>query len=123
MADNMEKSQLFKKRLEDEKTRLEAELLTVGRKNPDRQGDWEPTEPADLDVDTADEEEVAESIGAFEDNAAILTQLERQLLDVNNALKNIENNTYGLCEVCQKEIEMDRLEANPAARTCKTHIK
>ena len=26
---------------------------------------------------------------------------------------------YGICENCKKEIENDRLEVNPAAKTCK----
>jgi len=29
---------------------------------------------------------------------------------------------YGICEVCKKKIEMDRLEVNPAARTCKERM-
>jgi RNA polymerase-binding transcription factor DksA len=31
----------------------------------------------------------------------------------------MENGTYGVCEKSGKPIELDRLMANPAARTCK----
>ena len=30
--------------------------------------------------------------------------------------------TYGTCEVSGEQIEEDRLEADPAARTCKAHM-
>ena len=38
------------------------------------------------------------------------------------ALEKIEKGEYGTCEVCAAEIEEDRLEANPSARTCKAHV-
>jgi hypothetical protein len=40
----------------------------------------------------------------------------------DNVIKKIDENKYGLCEVCGKEIENDRLEANPSAKTCKEHM-
>ena len=42
--------------------------------------------------------------------------------DVKDALHKIETTGYGVCEVCGEKIEEDRLEANPAARTCKAHM-
>ena len=39
-----------------------------------------------------------------------------------DALERIEKGTYGICEVGNEEIEEDRLNANPAARTCKAHL-
>jgi Tfp pilus assembly PilM family ATPase len=44
------------------------------------------------------------------------------LQEVMTALTKIEEGTYGTCEVSGDEIETDRLEANPAARTCKAHM-
>jgi RNA polymerase-binding transcription factor DksA len=41
---------------------------------------------------------------------------------VVHALGKIEAGTYGVCEVSGMDIEEDRLEANPAARTCKAHM-
>jgi RNA polymerase-binding transcription factor DksA len=34
----------------------------------------------------------------------------------------MDSGSYGKCEVCGKAIEADRLEANPAAPTCKEHM-
>ncbi len=112
----------FKTALEVEKQKLEAELSTVGRKNPTNSADWEAVEPEN-GRDRADETEVADGIENFENNAGIVHQLEIQLTAVTKALERIDAGTYGTCEVCGKEIEHDRLEAEPAASTCTDHMK
>ena len=112
----------FKETLEKELTALEDELGTLGRKNPDRKNDWEATEN-DEDVDTADETERADAIEEFETNSAVLSQLEERLNEVKAALEKIENGKFGICEIGGEEIEQDRLDANPAATTCKKHME
>jgi RNA polymerase-binding transcription factor DksA len=112
----------FKDRLLKEKLTLEEELATVGRVNPQNPKDWEAT-VNDADVDSADENEVADKMEEFEEHAAILNPLETQLNEVRHALKKIEEGTYGICEVSGKPIERARLEANPAARTDMHHMK
>ena len=111
----------FKKKLEQEKKLLEKEMSKIGRKNPDRPGDWEATPPV-ADVSQADENTVADTIEGLEDNTAILSTLEERYKDINSGLDKIKHGKYGLCQVCNKEIEVDRLEANPSARTCKEHL-
>lgn len=37
---------------------------------------------------------------------------------IDNALKKINNNTYGLCEDCEELIPEKRLHANPCFKTC-----
>jgi DnaK suppressor protein len=112
----------FKQKLEEEKVKLESELKTVGRINPSNPNDWQAV-PSDMEADAADRLEVAESIDQFEENTAILKELEIQLNDVKHALKKIDDNTYGLCEEDKKPIPVNRLEANPAAKTCIEHAK
>ena len=116
----IENTQHFKELLEKECTKIEGEWKTVARKNPDQAGDWEATEPAQQG--TTEEADMADTMEQFENNNAIVEQLETQLRDVKSALEKIENGTYGTCEVSGDEIEMDRLEANPSARTCKLHM-
>ena len=111
----------FKKLLQKEVKLLEKELKTVGQINPENSKDWQATPPA-KDADLAEKEEVAERIDEYENNTAILKQLETRYNNVKDALEAIKNGTYGYCIVCKKEIENDRLVANPAAKTCKTHI-
>lgn len=42
----------------------------------------------------------------------------RQLLEVGNALKRIEQGSFGKCIFCGKEISYERLEAFPEVQTC-----
>jgi len=107
-------------KLLEEKARLESELSGVGHKNPEIKGDWEPSAP-DLNNPTADVNDVADSIEAFEGNAAIEVELEARLLEVDAALARIEAGTYGFCRICGTAIEDARLHANPAAPTCIAH--
>jgi DnaK suppressor protein len=111
----------FKKRLEAEMQSLESELEKVGRRNPDNPSDWEAV-PNSSESDSADENITADNIEDFEDNKAIVNTLEARYNDVKSGLDKIKHGVYGLCQVCNKEIESDRLEANPAARTCKEHM-
>lgn len=113
----------FKNKLESEKALLEEELEKVGRRNPDNPSDWEATPAlADKDVSAADENTVADSIEEYEDNAAIVSTLEKRYNDIKSGLDKIKHGVYGTCQICGIEIEFDRLDANPSARTCKEHI-
>ena len=118
---NTENLKHFETLLMSEKATLEAELATVGRRNPNNANDWEAT-PVAMDALPADENEVADTIEEFEGNTAILKQLEIRYNDVLLALEKINAGTYGTCEVDGEPIEEDRLGANPAARTCKAHM-
>ena len=111
----------FKSKLEEELHTLEAEMDDVGQKNPEKDGDW-IAEPSQIDTDTAEDSEVADKIEEYEGNSAVLRDLETRYKDVKDALAKIDLGTYGICEVSGKPIEQDRLEANPAARTCKEHM-
>ena len=111
----------YKTRLEGEKKLLEEELSSIGRKNPSNPADWEPVQ-GETNVDPSDRNEVADAIEQYEEHSAILKELETRYNNVLVALKKIEGGTYGICEVGNEEIEQDRLEANPAAKTCKTHM-
>lgn len=114
-------TQYFKDLLLKETKVLEDELASIGRKNPEKKGDWEAV-ATDLDPDNADEFDVAEDLENFENNKAELDQLEMQLNNVKRALKKIDDGKYGICEIGGEEIETDRLEANPSATTCKKHM-
>lgn len=112
----------FKKKLEVELESLENELRSIGRTNPDNPADWEAT-PEKTDIASpADKFETAENITEFEENTAVLKQLEIRYNEVKAALEMIENGTYGICSVGGEEIEKDRLLANPSATTCKAHM-
>jgi len=114
------KTEHFKKKLEEEEARVEAEMVSVGRKNPAVPDDWEPI-PSEVgaEADLADQADVVMSLGS---NAAILADLEARYDTILQALGRIEKGTYGKCEVCAKPIITARLEADPAATTCTDHM-
>ncbi|MCF7865568.1 MAG: TraR/DksA C4-type zinc finger protein [Candidatus Pacebacteria bacterium] len=112
--------QHFKDLLVKEKEILEKDLSSIGRKIDPSGVVWESV--SNQEDNTADREEVASSIESFENNEGAISILETQLHEVNHALEKIEKGTYGICEVSGEEIEIDRLEANPSARTSKKHL-
>lgn len=111
----------YREALVAEKSKLEAELATVGRRNPQNPQDWDAI-PGQHDDDRSDENDNADALNELVNDEAIVRQLETQLAEVEAALGRIEDGTYGICEVSGQKIEADRLEANPAARTCKAHV-
>ncbi|MDP2630951.1 MAG: TraR/DksA C4-type zinc finger protein [Candidatus Uhrbacteria bacterium] len=116
-----EKLTKFKELLSKELTVVENELRSVGRVNPTNPKDWEPV-PDKMDTLAADSNEVADTIESYEENSAILKQLEIRLNEIKEALKKIDNGSYGKCRICDALIDEKRLEANPAANTCQAHM-
>lgn len=110
----------FKKMLQKELVRLESELKSVGRKNPDHPDEWE-AKATDVDIQASDSADIGDNLENYENNNAVLKQLEIEYNDVKAALVRIKKGTYGICEVSHEPIEIGRLEANPSARTCIIH--
>ena len=112
----------FKGKLEEELTLVEKELNELGWKNKET-GEWETTGNT-LDVATpmADSNEAADQLEELAERQSETATLEARRTDVKDALGKIAGDTYGVCETGGEQIEEDRLEANPAARTCKAHM-
>lgn len=113
----------FKQKLEGELATVESELKSVGVQNPQNPNDWEATErKMDVMSAVADPNEAADKQEEYVENRAIVGQLEIRYNNIKRALQKIDAGTYGICEISGHSIEEDRLEANPAARTCKQHM-
>lgn len=111
----------FKKILDGERALLEAELQKIGVRDPSNPSDWVAAKSKD-DSFGADRNDNADIFEEMQDANATISELEVRFEEVNRALKKIDEGTYGICEISGTEIEADRLEANPAARTCKAHM-
>ena len=107
-----------KEKLEAEKNLLEEELASIG-KFDQKTDDWEAVPEEQMNPEP-DENDLADRSENYLERTGILNTLEVRLNDIKNALKEIEENKYGYCDKCEKEIEEDRLDANPAAHTCKS---
>lgn len=101
-----------------ERDAVEEELATYGRVQNDA-GDWHgSTSEKGQEADPID---AADQIEELAVNVPLVEELEKRHHDIIDALEKMEDGTYGICETDQKEIPFDRLEANPAARTCVAH--
>ena len=114
------KNSVYRERLEEEKATLETQLADVGRPNPSNPGEWEAIqkEPAQ----ESDPNDQASSLDEYQENRAIVEVLNTRHRIIVAALACIEDGSYGICSVCGNPIEKERLEADPAAATCKAHL-
>ena len=111
----------IKDKLEKERDTLLDELRDMGKLNPETD-EWEAT-PETLDFPESDQNDMADRFEDFEARSSMIKTLEPRLNNILKALKKLNRESFGKCEVCKKDIENARLEANPAARTCKEHLE
>jgi len=111
----------IKEKLEKERDILLEGLRDMGKLN-DETGEWEAT-PEELNSPQSDQNDMADRFEDFEARSSMMRTLEPRLNNILKALKGLNRESFGKCEVCKKDIETTRLEANPAARTCKKHLE
>lgn len=107
----------LKKKLEKEKALLEKDLLKFADKDKKIPDDYDARFPHFGERSSAPDED-AQEVETYENLLAVEHALEIRLKEVNEALEKIKNDNYGQCEICQKDIQLERLKANPAAKTC-----
>ena len=98
-------------RLESERKRLLGELEEL-------QATIKPAEERREGSPFGKREEEATETFELEKRLALEKRLKEQLADIERALKKFEEGTYGLCDVCGRNIEPARLEALPQATLC-----
>jgi RNA polymerase-binding protein DksA len=103
----------LKTKLEEEKAKLEDEIGKIA-KPTGTSGDFETK----FDEIGTDKDDSATEVEEYTDNLAVETSLESQLKDVIDALKRMEDGTYGICENCHEEIDIERLRIYPSAKVC-----
>jgi len=111
----------IKEKLEKERDDLLEELRDMGKLNNETD-EWEAT-PEELDFPQSDQNDMADRFENFEARSSMIKTLVPRLNNILKALRGLNRDSFGKCEVCKKDIEMTRLEANPAARTCKKHLE
>lgn len=97
-----------------EKAELESNLGKIARPIDKQEGDYE-TSFEELGTDKDDN---ATEVDQYTQNLSVENTLEKKLQVILEALEKMDNDTYSICENCQKEIPLDRLRANPSAKTC-----
>lgn len=114
-------TQKYKTRLEEELISVTSDLAELGIHNPENKADWIAT-PEDA-APEPDSNIAADRVEDWTERRGVLSQLETRYNNIRAALKKIDDGTYGICEINGEQIETDRLDANPAARTCKAHME
>lgn len=113
----------FKEKLQDELETVENALHDIAAFNKET-GEWEAKgEDMETTEPTQDSNEFADKLEEYEEHREELPALQTRWNEIKVALDKIAQDTYGKCEVDGEEIEADRLDANPAARTCKAHMR
>jgi RNA polymerase-binding transcription factor DksA len=105
--------------LETERDSLEEELAGHGRVLNDA-GDWEGASIG-FDGEESDPTDVADQIEELATNVPLVAELEERHTAIAEALEKMDEGVYGICEVGGDKIPLERLKANPAARTCLEH--
>ena len=103
----------LRSRLENDKKRLnhELELLKADTGSTAERREGSPF---------GKREEEATEAAALETRLELEKGVRDQLASVEHALSKIEQGTYGLCDVCGKPINPERLGALPHANLCLT---
>jgi len=70
------------------------------------------------DCDCKDDLDFAEASSDSFTSGLIINQQKKELQEIKEALKSIENGTYGICEMCDEAIALGRLKAKPFAKYC-----
>lgn len=96
-----------------EKDSLEEELSQHGRKVGD---DWQGSAQG-FGGERADAIDAADNIEELAINVPLVEELEKRYKEVLAALQRIEDGKFGLDENTGEPIDVERLRANPAART------
>ncbi len=105
----------FKAQLEDERKKIisgldHIEKETLNQSQRDSSGDL-----SGYSFHMADQ--ATDNFGT-ELNLDLASGEQRRLNEIVDALKRIEDGTYGICETCKKPISAKRLKAVPYARCC-----
>lgn len=100
-----------RKRLEDVRDELARSVAVLGRADQRQQivADY-PQDPADAGTSLAESDRAD----------AMLAAAEARRLLVLDALRRLDDGTYGICADCGKPVPESRLEAKPEAARCLT---
>jgi DnaK suppressor protein len=71
-------------------------------------------------MDCKDDLDYAESSSESFTSEIIAVQQYNELKEIENAIKSIEDKTYGVCHMCDETIALGRLRAKPFAKYCTT---
>ena len=112
---NSRKMKELRERLEKRRNELLGIKDRMMANNQGVQSESEPTELSNYDNHPA---EIATELFQVEFNKGLLHHNDNTIREVESAIKKIDEDRYGICELCGEPIEDQRLEIIPYARLC-----
>jgi len=103
----------LKEALLKEKAELEENLSRIAKPVDDK-GDYKTS----FEEIGSDREDNTTEVEQYADTLPVEITLEKKLQDIIEALRRMDAGAYGICENCHQEIDLERLKANPSAKTC-----
>lgn len=100
---------------------LQEELADHGKEISEDGDEWEGS--SESDGEEADPSDAADNLEELGTNVPLVADLQKRHKEIKSALRKIKDGTYGTCDECGEDIDLDRLEANPAAATCIRHAE
>ncbi|MCU0722621.1 MAG: TraR/DksA family transcriptional regulator [Planctomycetes bacterium] len=97
-----------RQRLADDIKRMTEQCCTLTRRDASGDLSHMPIHMADVSADNYEQEI---TMGLIETE-------EREMREIEGALKRIDDGSFGVCEACNGEIKAARLKAIPNARLC-----
>jgi len=104
----------LKAQLEQKKKIIIEQLQSIGSRTDGEQINFEAKFP-----DYGDSlEDSATEVADYTKNLSLERDLEKELNDIEKALKRMEGDGYGICTHCNKQIELERLKVRPESSSC-----
>jgi DnaK suppressor protein len=117
---NKKTTEELEQKLEREKTALEEQLKKFANRDDKMKGDWDTRFPK-MDNNVSGSASLEAAADEVEEYSTLLPQehsMEIKLENIESALAKIKKGNYGLCEKCQKEIPIERLNISPESKLC-----
>ena len=100
--------------LEEQKVKILADLESVGSRSGGADVGFDVKFP-----DYGDSmEDNATEVQDYTKNLSLERDLQKELSDIEKTLTKMEEGTYGVCNYCGQEIELERLKARPESSSC-----
>jgi RNA polymerase-binding transcription factor DksA len=108
--------------VDDPRSVLEQERQTTLARLATLTGDFDQLVAASEGSNADDEHDPEGATIAFERSQleALVQQARTFLAEIEAAAERVADGTYGVCELCRRQIPEERLHARPTARTCVT---
>ena len=110
-----DKLQYYRRRLIEEKKKLLKSLNNINNMEEYGSMDVYHSDISGYDNHPAD---IATEVFMMEQDNGFKNKSKKNIQEIDNALANIKNGRYGICEICNKEIDNKRLDLIPYSTSC-----